>query len=685
MKRLYTIIVIILVFLTSCAKDGREVFGEAIHIEGPCDNGYSGGIDLERNILFVGSGDNLCAYDVSSPLEPELLGVLPGFDSVRQLVVRNGFVYVVSRETGMRVVDARDPKAMRIRSRFDSVEFATGIEVVGNTAFISERINGVEVVDVSDPDLPVHVCIRKTRESQSSIYRNGYLYSGEWATGEVSVFDARDLGDFRQIDTLQLGGFGDGVTIDGKYLYASTGHDARHHRVETCDGQLSGAGHGLDIFCLDNPAKPRHIGRVDFPIFEPRTRDYWTPRVSNGIAFCCDSHNGLFAVDVKNPRKAYIADEFLLDCNLSIGQRSACPSSLAIGDGCIYVIFNPGGLYVIPARGVKPVKQDKGKAPSGTGYREKYVTDTSAFHVYRPAAAGQARTVQLRGDYVYAAFGDAGLHVLKITDDGFVKAGELPGNHRVTDCCFIGDRLLTAEGLDGFALYELDGSANCKEVGRRPLFSGNVAFWCWALDSHRALLSGRSTDYFVIDVDNFNASQPLAQFRGNCQWDKYPADRALNGHLPVLDAFKGMFWIDLTKDDVSVNKISLSEDSRNICGAQVNGLCALDCGSYLFTIKNPEIDQYNYKSQACYTLVSSDGHIGEVMTLPGFTGIPRTDGRYVLITNRSERKAAVLDFVDPENPVLLRTYTLSSQPDYGVLYQGHAIIPAGHQGVIMEK
>ena len=32
---------------------------------------------------------------------------------------------------------------MQLLSRFDSVEFATGIEVAGNTVFLSERINGV--------------------------------------------------------------------------------------------------------------------------------------------------------------------------------------------------------------------------------------------------------------------------------------------------------------------------------------------------------------------------------------------------------------------------------------------------------------------------------------------------------------------------------------------------------------
>jgi len=670
----------------------HSVFGTVEFIDGLPPSGFGGAVSVEGDILYAGSGDVIVSYDISSPLEPRMLCALPGFDQVRQLVVRDGFVYVVSRETGMRIVDARNPESMKIRSRFDSVEFATGIDVAGTVAFLSERINGVEVVDVSDPDNPEHVCIRKTRESQSNIYRDGYLYSGEWAAGQVTVFDAHDLSDFHIIRKLELGGFGDGVCIDGNYLYASTGHDARHHRCKTCGDDPVGAGHGLDIFDLSNPAKPKHLSRVDFPVFAPKERDFWTPRVSNGIAFCCDSHNGLFAVDVRNPKKPELLDELLIPTDNSI-QRSKCPSSLAIGRGCVYVIFNPGGLYVIPVSGVEPPKQEEGYLPEGIRYRETYPTDTTAFHVYRPSAAGQARTVRLRGDYVYAAFGDAGLHILKITDGGFERIGELPGGHRVTDCCFIGEKMLTAEGLDGFALYELDGPATFREIARRSPFAGNVAFWCWPLDDHRALVSSRSKPYDILDLNDFNAAESPATISCTCQWDKYPADGATDGYLPILNPYVGLVWLVMDGDDIQIRNDGRPKDPTNVSGSQMNGLCRLDSGRFFYTTRKPGTGEMD---GGYYALVGTDGHIDRVLPLPDvpafgngkdayFTGIPRTDGHILLITNRSQRKAVVYDLADPETPVVKRAYTLSGHPDTGALYQGRAIIPAGHQGVIMEK
>ena len=93
------------------------------------------GVFLQGNTLYCIADDSLYALDVSSPLSPKLLGALQGMDNRRQVVVQGNLAYVASRETGLRIVDVSDPRNMRLLSRFDSVEFATGIDVVGEYGF----------------------------------------------------------------------------------------------------------------------------------------------------------------------------------------------------------------------------------------------------------------------------------------------------------------------------------------------------------------------------------------------------------------------------------------------------------------------------------------------------------------------------------------------------------------------
>ena len=660
------------------------VFGEAVQVAGI--DSYAMALDREGDRLYVGSGSRLSVLDVSAPLAPRTLGEVEGMDRPRQVAARDGFAYMVSRETGMRIVDCTDPAHPRIRSRFDSVEFATGIEVVGKVAFLSERINGVEFVDVSDPDNPAHIAIRKTGESQSSRYRDGYLYSGEWGMGAVTVFDAHDMASVRKVGTLSLHGFGDGLEVAGDCLYCSTGHDAKN-RPEWKGEEARGRGRGMDIFSLADPAHPKHLGRVDFPRFLPRNEDFWTVRVSGGVAYCADSHNGLFAVDVKDPAHPKVLDRFCVPQADKPDWPSAAISSLAVGEGCLYVTASPGGLYVIPVKGLRAEAHPKGTPPAHPEYREPYPTDAQAFHVYRPARPGQARTAVVRGDLVCAAFGDAGLHVLRIREDGFEKVGELPGR-KAYDCCFCGDRLIVAEGLDGFAVYRLEGPADFREEQRRPQLAANqsVAFWCWAPDDATAVLTGRCGARAFYPAADLNRERPLLKIGGNCQWDKYLADRALGGWVPELVPYRGVQWAHREGDrwKLAVPATPLLPGKPRAAG-QTCGICTFGDG-FLMSLSNAYSADGETETAPSLAYVDRNRNLVDRVTLAADdSGVPRSDGRWVALNNRSCRQVALYDFADRSAPKFKRRWKLSGHPDLCAFYRGRVLIPAGHQGLLLEK
>ena len=69
----------------------------------------------------------------------------------------------------------------------------------------------------------------------------------------------------------------------------------------------------------------------------------------------------------------------------------------------------------------------------------------------------------------------------------------------------------------------------------------------------------------------------------------------------------------------------------------------------------------------------------------GIGGVPRSDGRIVVCTSRSKGEVHIWDFANPRKPKLLREYKLSGRPDLAAIHNGLAIIPAGHQGLLMER
>ncbi len=98
-------------------------------------------------------------------------------------------------------------------ARYDTIEFATGIDVEDDFAFIACRWFGVEIVDVSDVKNPKHVSIMRVGEAQSCEVSDGYLYAGAWAERRVAICDVRNPAAPKQVATVRLDGRGDGVCV----------------------------------------------------------------------------------------------------------------------------------------------------------------------------------------------------------------------------------------------------------------------------------------------------------------------------------------------------------------------------------------------------------------------------------------------------------------------------------------
>ena len=673
------------------------VFGEAKRIEGSFDRCMA--VCIEGKTLYAGEGPSVVVYDVCEPLSPRRCGKVDGLGAVRQIAAQDGMLYVTTREYGLWIIDATKPSSPRIRSRFDCCELATGVDVAGNVCFVGQRQNGVEFIDVSDPDNTAHIAMRKTDESQSVKYCDGVLYSGEWGTGKLTVFDAADMRNIREPARLDLLGYGDGVWVKGNFLYASTGHHAKHRDlsklpmkgVDTAEtrkygggGPGAGCGHGLDIFDISEPSAPKRIGRADFPPFYARGLDMWTPRTSanSSYVFCAATHNGLFAVDCRDPAAPKVVDRWVSPVKGKTQWPSACVGSVAVGNGCVYVPTMVNGLFVIPAEGAATETIERGKAPVNADYREQYETDGNAFHVWRPSAVGQARGLAVRGDYVFAACGDAGFHVLKMDEKkGFSEVANNLSIPKIYDVAICGDRLYTAEGLSGWGIYRFTGETGLEEIGRLRDIGNNVrlALNVWAVNGRLSAFSARMSGVTFFDVSD--PKNPIRQcnVQGCPGWDKYLMDAPIgNGrYLAYNSAHTCIRWIDVAANPAFVasmtdrNRITLS-----------NGICRFSDDLALVTSN----DGYLFLGPNEGDPV--DGSLWKAKPFPGakrFRGIPRADGSLVALTARITRQIALYDFSDRENPVQLGYWQVSGNPDLAVFWKGRMLIPCGYQGVLMQK
>ncbi len=653
-----------------------HVTGGAFGTPVPISDGSPGpgrGLWLEDGRLYLLSRNELCLYSVEEdPLRPRLLGRAPGVFGGRQVVVGGGIAYVSARERGMWIVDCRVPDRMEVLCRYDSISLGTGVEVSGDVCMLTETRHGVEFIDVSDPRRPQHIRICKTDESQSVIFRDGFVYSGEWGAAHLTVLDARDMSAVREVARCDFHGNGDGIWKCGNFLYCATGRHAAHvpgMKRENRKGQ------GLDVIDVSDPARPRNVSRISYaPGFCRGKPDTWVLRASGSLLVSAQTCQGLYAVDVSDPANPTILDRWIApDMHPVKGMSGTedCPggavTSVAIGDGVVYAAGPDFVPVAIPCKMAKYEPVNRGKQPANAGWRDPYPDPPADFARWLPPPQfrGLARACAVVGDTCYAACSDAGLYALELGETGIVSAKKL-GPGKAFDVAAGGDRLYVAEGSEGWAIYSVTGGG-IEEIGRYRR-DGELARDVYACTERWAVFSNRGRCH-LMDVSDPSAPKYVLSAQNQAGWNKFMCPDLLGGrYLACNSALKYVEWIDL--DAVPAPKLSIAADSLLSSSA---GLCslggnALVCDSGRYAIVKPGADgPWNFRE--------FDGG-----------GIPRTDGRLVAQSLQNGGTIRLHDFSDPLCPKRLGEWRMkSSFAGPCSFWKGRIIVPCGYMGVLLQK
>lgn len=660
------------------------VFGQVRAVQGTEKRGMA--LCLCDDKLYFGARGTLYVFDVTSPLEPRLLGQCAGLGPIRQLAVDAGYAYATTRETGLWIVNVKDPERPAVVSRFDTIELATGIDVCGGVAFVGQRQNGVEFVDVRDPRHPAHIRIEKTGESQSVCYRDGVCYSGDWGCGELTVIDAHDLTSVRTVRTIPLFGHGDGLDVCGDRLLIATGHH-RHFMKENGRMRVAskpsqegfGAGHGIELFDLTDPMDPKRLGRVDFDAYTTLGADWWTVRFGGDgrYAFCADSHNGLYAVDLTQMK--IVGRKTFADGARKGDQSSSTVSSVAVGNGAVYAAVDGVGLAVVPCSVAVQKKMTERTVPKRIDFRQTYARPSEHFTVWMPSARGQVRGISTKGDVAYVACGQAGLSILRC-DGGTYRERATVGMPFCGDVKVRGDRLYSAEGLEGLAVYDLTDPEKPREVERITKFKKSICCpqWVWApTSSTYVVVSCRVGGYQLMDPSR---GWSLVAASGGCPgWDRYYADEPLEGRWFAQSyANRGFAWIDCATMPAKVIVCP-----RNRAG--MNDGCIAWRGNRLLRVCNGTFE-YLKPGQ----LENADGTVWSGVPIVGGDaragGQPAWDGgNRLALTRRISKDIRMVDVTDENRPVTLWTESVVGQPDTGLFHNGRLLVPAGYQGLLIEK
>ena len=649
--------------------DPEQVVGEIKRLE----TGGAGALCIDGNLLYAGKSGKILVYDISTPLSPRLVNTVNFTGSARQMTSYQGKLYVTARETGVWIFDlSADPQSPALLTRFDSVELATGVDAAGNCLFVGQRQNGVEFIDVTNPSAPAHIRMIKTNESQSVFYRNGYLYSGEWGAGKITIFDARDLSNIQLLKQIDLQGFGDGLWIQGNRMYVSTGH---HHRNQTPKTQ-DGDGHGVEIWDVTDPVNPVFISRTEFDIFYQSGSDWWLPRPAGDgkTLFCGDVYNGLYILDITDET----APQILYRYTPSAGKAV---NSIAVGDGALYM-GSGDGLFVMECPRAVRSTRDRGTLPVNASARYTYTTASdSHFKAWMPSKRGGVRSAAAWGDALIVGCGNAGLAIVKLDSSGN------PYTYSTIDLPYAGgvavrgNRLYVSLGENGVGVYSITAGpvlTRIATVKEQLSTSATSQFSCWvSAPNDKYLVNGaRSVGYQFLSIGGTETS-PTFTYRAktslNVNYNKFVPEQVCGNDKFPYATRSGLIWIDLS----STSTATVAPTVTDIKNGLTDGVTHFKDGNALITASG-----YFYLVEPGASVIKAASSSKN----SNFDGIPRWDGDdSVIISNFLGLYITKADVSSISSPTQLYKETTQGHPEPGLFWNGKAVVPCGYQGLLIEK
>jgi hypothetical protein len=667
-------------------------------------------LEIAGDRLYALEDNGLSIYAIDDPKNPKKLGHVGGMGNVRQLRVSGRTAFLTSRQCGLWAVDVSDDRAPRILSNFDAVEMSTGLDVAGDIAFIGNRVYGIQCVDVSDPARMRHIASLPTDESQSVCYANGWLFSGDWAGGEVTVIDVSNPARPEAKARIPLEGYGDGLAVRGNTLFASTGQ----HKKSGSEEDRHGAGHGLDIFDISDPLHPVKLSRVAFPRFYFGPCDYWTPRLSCDYCFASDTINGLFLLDIADLKRPRILGNLVLpkvdpenpEIRVPYAQiqdptipQGDPVSSIAVGDGVLYISGNYTGIYLAEFPGkAKREPVDKGAPPKLPA--EPYSGREEGFLSSGPALSQPVRAVAVHGDIAYTANVWDGVKVHRLSEDGMEEIGRLNIAY-AADVKRSGDRLYVAEGQSGIGVYRILAPAQVEEIGRLDVLERGLNFvqFLWAFEG-MDIVAATCAHVRVNFVDFSKPQEPrilLSEPGSQLLYGSYGSQNLVRQrYFAITRHGGGIMVFDLAGGEAK----KLLYDTFPLC-SQTGSVAAMGdvfltmrAGGYAFfdpekPIAIRELSRHPFPGQGELPADVPDDSPMSRSLFPKseWEGLPNYDpesGR-LAVMNRIFKNVRIYDFSDPAKPRLLKHHRLNSNPYAPAFWKGRVLLPGGYSGLLLEQ
>ena len=352
------------------------------------------GIEVADEIAHVVCGDHgYWMVDVGLPSAPSIVGSYPTGGFAGGVAVSGDLVFVADGMPGLTILDVSQPSSIELVSQLYVVN-SYAVEVLGPHAYLVGW-DGLRIVDVSDPSLPV-ILGSDPQPGLQLVVSGDYAYVAAYPVG-LRVYDVSSPGAPVEVNMITMG-VAD-VEVANNLLYVTDGYR-------------------LVVFDLSDPASPSQIGEA--PAAAGRVA------VNGNHAHVACGNQGLRVFDVNDPT-APVEVAVLDTPGQTLSVAASGPLVFADGGGDQVRVFdttNPASpVKIAVAESDGPiwdlaVVEDWVYVANGGSFRKIDVSDPHA-PVDLGGISNGAIGIEISGDFAYLASFSGKLVIMDISDPAY--------------------------------------------------------------------------------------------------------------------------------------------------------------------------------------------------------------------------------------------------------------------------
>jgi hypothetical protein len=418
-------------------------------------------IEYQSDIVYITQGYMLQILDVTSAIDPILIGELYIGYGIQSMEIADTILYIGTTYDGVWIVDVSDPAFPSKIGRIPTVNRALSLCTNGTLLYVGVNDDYIEVLDVSTPSDPISL------SNYTVISDYNYLWDIEVQDEIIAV--ANGGGHLRFLNGSNP------LSLQLIKEYSGVGQPLSVHLEGTIAFVV---GYGDPLSCL-NITDLNSITVLDTLSEVSYGRDI---QIAGNLAFSSNGDSGIYIVDVSDPTNMMI-----LFNGFGMNGRSVYDS--VVKDETLFVPDTRNGLYCLNIT-----------TPENP--------NIAGFHPGETIVS----SIAILGDFAYLGHYTNGFSVIDVSNPlGPTKVGywgtyststvsQFPDSSRMAEMEVYGEMLFAADGARDLKIFNISDSTNPSLIKSFEL-SGGLANGI-AIGGHHAYISDRYYGLRIIDFSD---------------------------------------------------------------------------------------------------------------------------------------------------------------------------------------